>query len=180
MVTSCPLTPQRTHAQLPQHVDSASTHVLSDGRRGWRSSLRRRAASFEHGGAIAFSPPDSRRSPCLRGPADDLAISQRIPPSTLGMTFSGTEIASPGVQILAGAMKRFHRRWPRPDPRCRGYRRPAPAVADAAAHGGEGILPLDELQRLLVLALRRQLQVACTAMRGRTGVLQGAVPVSCS
>ena len=161
------------HAHLPEDVDLRLHHVLLQAEAG--DAVHQHAAGafllFKHGGPIALLRQIEGAAHTGRARADDGDLLAELTVH-LGNDLLRHE-AGGGVQILLGDEPLHLVDGHRLIHGTAGAGVLAPAVADAAAHGGERILPLDQLQSLTVLALGRQLQIALYGDVGGTGGLAG-------
>ena len=160
-------------AHFPQHVDLRLDHVLLQPEAGQAvfQHTAQAALLFKHGGAIALLRQVRGAGQARRAAADDgdLLIERAV---YLGDHLLRHEPGG-GVQVLLGNEPLHLVNGHRLIHGAPGAGVLAPAVADAAAHGGEGILPLDQLQGLPILALGRQLQIALHGDVGGAGGLAG-------
>ena len=163
------------HAQLPQHLNFPIDHVLFQLEGG--DAIGQHAAGalilFKHRGLIATGGQIIGGGQTGRACTDDGDL--LLP---MGLLVGGNDhrrdIAGLGVQILL-RQEFFH---------CingHGLIHAAPGagilaalVADAAADGGEGIVLFDQRQRILIFALRRQLQIALDGHMGGAGSFAGS------
>ena len=161
------------NAHLPQHVDLRLDHVLLQPEAGQAvfQHTAQAALLFKHGGAIALLRQVIGAGQARRAAADDsdLLVERAV---YLGDHLLRHEPGG-GVQVLLGDEALHLVDGHRLVHGAPGAGVLTAAVADAAAHGGEGILPLDQLQSLPVLALGRQLQIALHRDVGGAGGLAG-------
>ena len=161
------------HAQRAQHVDLRLHHVLlqTEGGNGVHQHTAGAALLFKHSGPIALLRQIVGAAHAGGASTDDGDLLAEF------AVHLGNDLlrdkARLRVQILLGDKALYLVDGHGLVHGAAGAGILAPAVADAAAHGGEGVFPLDELQGLPVLALRRQLQIALHGDVGGAGGLAG-------
>ena len=161
------------HTHLAEDVDLRLHHVLLQTEAG--DAVHQHAAGafflFKHGGPVALLRQIEGAAHARRARADngDLLAELAV---HLGDDLFRHKAGS-GIQILLGNEPLHLVDGHGLIHRAAGAGILTPPVTDAAAHGGERILPLDKLQSLSVFALRRQLQIALYGDVGGAGGLAG-------